>query len=260
MSGMDLYETTLQQIEQHMTPKSCVLWSGGKDSGVLLDLCQAVNPDIAVVYLRVPFLPGKNKFHNEQAGRFSEIHDGIPQSIALRKGENGRVDFYETYSMGGWGLTVARGTERPEECRPYVCGLDWLNRPKGVAEWPWDVMFCGHKSVDIDPLSGPVPLEIGVMVGPNDKKMVFPLRDWEELDIVNYTRDTGLEYDENRYDVNLKTLESKHANSDYFHTCVACLDPDNGEFVECPKYGTCINSQASRAPWVSPVIPYCNVA
>lgn len=259
---MTIVDSTAEIIKQHMTEKACVLWSGGKDSGVLLDMCRAIKQDIPVVYLRVPFLPAKNAFHNQHVleNRFHELHDGIPARIELRKGENGRVDFYETYSMEGWGLTVARGTERPEEGKPYVCGVDWLNRPKGQVEWPWTTMFAGHKSVDIDPLTGPIPLEVGVLVGPNQKKIVYPLRDWTEQDIVDYHLATNLPYDENRYNWKMETASDKHGNSDYFATCVNCLDPANGEFVNCPKYNTTINSMAAVAPWSSHSASYCHVS
>ena len=58
-------------------------------------------------------------------------------------------------------LDIPKNVCPPEEYprRDFICGLnDWVLRPKAVTVTPWDVVFHGHKSSDVDPFEGSVPL------------------------------------------------------------------------------------------------------
>jgi hypothetical protein len=77
-------------------------------------------------------------------------------------------------------------TEPPIERRPFVCGLQWLTRPKTLGgQWPWTTVFIGHKNSDVDPYEGPVPLKAD-QVQTAGVTAVFPLRHWTDEDVWDY--------------------------------------------------------------------------
>ena len=241
--------------------RPCVLWSGGKDSTVLLHLA-LLEGAVECVFWTLPWQRRKLEFaHRLQELWDLTVHDSPPVSAALCQG-NGRIDVMEDYELLGANqrLTVARGTEPVQEGRPFVCGVDWLERPKARTEFPFDLAMHGHKSCDIDPLSGPVPLEVDVVQCPGGTETIFPLRDWTDADVWDYTAAYELPWDESRYDAEGKSLPDKGMNSDYYHACFRCCDEREGEFVSCPKRGgAMINSIAARVPWTAPRMAYCNM-
>lgn len=239
--------------------RPAVLWSGGKDSTVLLDLARIVRPNIEVIHFKLPFLSHKYSFHHVAQELYKmTVHDWVPASIALTHG-NGRIDVCETYSLGDGYLKVMRGTEPIEEERPWVCGKEWLNRPKAHVVSDFDVLLCGHKSSDEDPLTGQVPLEIDKkMLGPNTE-MWFPLREWTDADVANYILSNEVLFDKNRYNKDVVSKPDKHMNSDYVHACFNCLDKRQGRFVDCPKDGIQVENLHEQVLHEQPVIPYCNI-
>lgn len=243
--------------------RPCVLWSGGKDSTVLLHLALVMTEgEVETVFWTLPWQRRKLAFaHRLQELWDLTVHDSPPVAAALCQG-NGRIDVMEDYFLKGTDqkLTVARGTEPVQEGRPFVCGVDWLERPKARTDFPFDLALHGHKSCDIDPLSGPVPLAVDTMQCPGGTEAIFPLREWSDADIWTYTRKFEIPYDESRYAPDGQNLPDKGPNSDYYHACFRCCDARAGEFVSCPKRGgAMINSIAARVPWTAPRMPYCNM-
>lgn len=252
-----LIKNCLQQAN-----RPAVLWSGGKDSGVLLYIALQIKPDIEIIHWKIPFLPAKYSFHETvRAALNLTVHDWIPQSVALCHG-NDRVDFMETYGVASTAITVARGTERPEQGKPFVCGRDWLRRPTGIVNAPFDLLLCGHKTVDEDPLSGPIPLQLDVLELPGTK-IAYPLKEWTDQDIWNFHTENNIPYDLNRYEVKetgqIGNKADKHLNSDYFHTCVACIDKRESEFVYCPKINCTVNNVSANVPEYAPSHSYCKL-
>ncbi len=234
-----------------------VLWSGGKDSMVLLDLARSVRADCDVIFWRAPYMPEKYAFANRVIAEWDlRTFDYPPSAIALCEG-NGRIDVMEHMHVGGGRqLILARGTEPYEEGKPFLCGVrDWLARPVGTMAFPWDAILHGHKSVDVDPCSGAVPLEADAIQQPGGAACYFPLRAWTDAEIWDYTLLEGLPVDSGRYD----NPNDKRVNSDYFHTCFRCVDPKAGEFVDCPKMGIRINNLSGNVPWITPQMSYCNL-
>jgi len=260
-AACELIEAALQR-----SARPCVLWSAGKDAMVVLALARQVRPRIECVFWTLPFLRSKLDFAMRMQSEWNlTVHDGPPVSAALCRG-NGRIDVMESYGLRNAGQTmvVARGTEEAG-CRElgtgnYVCGVDWLNRPKAVTEFPFDLALHGHKSCDYDPLSGPIPLAVDAVQDPGGTETVFPLRNWSDAEVWDYTRAMQIPYDAGRYGKDGASLEDKGRNPDYYHACFRCCDASEGEFVSCPKRGgAVINSIADRVPWVEPRVPYCNL-
>lgn len=260
--------------------RPAVLWSGGKDSTVLLHLVRRFRPDVDVICWRVPFLPAKWEFHERLAREWNlTVYDFPPAWAALCHG-NGRIDLMEAYAIGAQALVVARGTEPFESGnrnvetgkgnRDWVCGRAWLERPKApVVDFPWDVLFHGHKSGDEDPCSGPVPLKLDVAERVGCAKTYYPLRDWSDEAVTDYTLEEGIPWDSNRYEMGdgkaetgkvvLRTLADKGLNSDYYHACMRCIDKRAGAYVRCPLSGLDVENVSGRAQEYVPVMDYCSL-
>jgi hypothetical protein len=254
MTAQDVIQLSLRNAK-----RPAVLWSGGKDSTVLLDLARKVRPDIEAIHFKLPFLSHKYAFHHlVQENLGLTVHDWVPVSVALTHGNN-RIDVCETYSLGDGNIKVMRGTEPMQAGKPWVCGKEWLNRPKGHIVSDFDVLLCGHKSSDEDPLTGTVPLEIDKKILGSNTEMWFPLRHWTDQDISSYIKTNGVAFDTNRYDQNVVSKPDKHMNSDYVHACFNCMDKRLGKFVDCPKFGIQVENVHEHVLHDQPVADYCNV-
>jgi hypothetical protein len=244
--------------------RPALLWSGGKDSTALLHLARQVMPEIECIQWQLPWMKQKWAFQNRLAAEWGlTVHDALPLSAALCHG-NDRLDVMESYAIGSRAMVIARGTEPYEEGRPYVCGREWLERPKaGSVEFPWDLLLCGHKSDDSDPLSGPIPLNLDLLEIEGSASVSYPIRDWTDEEISSYLVSHKIQWDEGRYDLLdgvLKTKADKHFNSDYYHACFRCLDRREPAYVACPKRnGAVIANISEKAAHYAPRFDYCNL-
>jgi len=212
-----------------------------------------------VIHWRLPFMVKKYAFHDSEQERLNlTIHDWPPASVALTHG-NGSIDVCETYQVGSGAIKVMRGTEPFEAGKPWVCGKDWLNRPLSAELVSgFDVLFCGHKSSDEDPLTGPVPLNVDVKQLGLFTTMWFPLREWTDSDISEFIKSNNVPFDRNRYDDDVASKKDRHMNSDYAHACMRCVDKREGQFVRCPKLDLDIENIALTVNHEEPIMPYCN--
>ena len=239
--------------------RPAVLWSGGKDSTVLLDFARRVRADIEVIHFKLPFLSHKYAFHHRIQELYNmTVHDWVPVSVALTHG-NGRIDVCETYSLGDGHLKVMRGTEPFDPANHWVCGKEWLNRPKAHVVSDFDVLLCGHKSSDEDPITGAIPLEVDKKILGPTTAMWFPLRNWTDADVASYLKSNNVPFDRNRYDEDVVSKPDKHMNSDYVHACFNCVDKRLGKFVDCPKDGIQVENLHEHVLHEQPVLEYCNV-
>jgi len=245
--------------------RPCLLWSGGKDSMVLLHLTKfELGLELPLVCWREPWMPWKQKFVNQVIQDWNlEVWDWAPSAVQLCQG-NGRIDVLNHYQISPAGnqpdfLILARGTEPPVEGEQYLCGVEtFLSRPVGTFNFPWDCLLHGHKSSDEDPTSGGIPLKTDVVQNPLSAAAIFPLRDWTDEDIFAYARQKEVPLDPSRYSDG-KILKDKHFNPDYYPACFNCVEKGGPEFVSCPKYRCEMNNVSSMVSWAAPKASYCSL-
>ena len=222
------------------TDGSAVMCSFGKDSMVLLHLArETLGHELPVIYFRHPYFPAKQEFANKIIeSQALTVHDYPPFAAGVKVNDQ-MLELVARYGFGENGaLDLPINTLPPLPRRHFVCGLyDWVLRPKaGVITFPWKSVFIGHKSSDVDPFDGPVPLKGDTTkIGKSD--LVFPLRYWTDADVWDYIEANQVPYDKRRYQDRAE-LEDKWLNPDYVHACTACIDPrETRKAVPCPRLG-----------------------
>lgn len=191
---------------------------------------------IQLIYYRQPWFPFKNEFADSVIRKWSlEVYDFPPLVAGVKCHEEG-LELVARYPFGTQAMDLPLNTEPPAPRRPYLCGRVWSDvRPmsKGVT-WPWRVVFHGHKSSDVDPYDGPIPLGADHIEAAG-VSLVFPLRHWSDRDVWDYIEANKIPCDRRRYK-DRQELEDKWANPDYMHACTTCIDPRNSAHkVFCPK-------------------------
>jgi hypothetical protein len=186
-----------------------------------------------VIYHRDPWFPHKHEFADQIIRSWNlSVHDFPPFSAGV-KVKPDMIELVARYNFGLGFMDIPKNTSPPEEYprREFICGLnDWLLRPKGTIETPWDTVFMGHRNADVDPFEGPVPLKSDE-VNAGGVRLLFPIRHWTDEELWDYIRENHVPVQEARYNGD----EHWHAN-DWTHACTACIDPrETRENVYCPK-------------------------
>lgn len=248
-----------KQANKAMRP--AFMCSFGKDSMALAELIRRALPTglngkhipmahgfpIEVIYHRDPWFPHKHEFSEQITRSWSMIVHDYPPMHAGVKVKDDMLELVSRYNFGTVAMDIPKNTTKPIQRRDYICGLnDWLLRPKTSRfPYPWDTVFVGHKSSDIDPFEGSVPLKSNVteLGGVN---VAFPLKDWTDDDVWDFIEENHIPIPENRYE-NRKDREDTWHNNDYVHACTACIDPRVKEkTVFCPKVKRDVENVGSR--------------
>lgn len=245
---MSKIEDSIELIEKAMmqAKRPAAMLSFGKDSMVMAHLMTrtAVKPvfprthrfPVDVIYHRDPWFPHKHEFANRVIQTWGmEVHDFPPMAAGVKVKED-MLELVARYNFGHAAMDIPKNTVPPEEYprRDYLCGLnDWLLRPKMLLEdYVWDTVFVGHRSADVDPFEGHVPLS-SHEANVGGVRMIFPLRDWSDDDVWDYVRDNSIPIQVARYEA---TKEQAWYSNDHVHACTACIDPrETGDAVYCPK-------------------------
>jgi hypothetical protein len=233
-----------------------VMWSGGKDSMVLLFLLRARQVNVPVIFWRQPFFAEKHEFQERIAREWDlRLYDWPPAMVKLTEG-NGHLSVLNYYQVGPLpGGTCAVPVDVYEPAKwdgKWICGLrDLLHRPAGGFAFPWDCCFHGHKSSDTDPLLGSVPLEQEIAFPASGPALAFPLRDWTDADIWEYTRRYDVPQQWDRYAPGTgEENPDRTANADYYAGCVRCMERQDEKTVWCPKLKARISNISAQLPFV----------
>lgn len=245
-------------FEQYSKP--IIMSSFGKDSMVLLDLAErALGKKLPILFHREPFLPKKNQFADRIiAERGYTVFDYAPAGFTLFQ-NNGRTDIVRHYNVAkGKFAMLPLNIYDGDTMRGQLCGLDdFYHRPTSpVFEFPWDLVLIGHKSSDVDPTIGPVPLKVDLHKNVGGPDYLFPLRHFTHQDIWDYTFGSGLPYNTERYDGDLQDLPMKKYNNDYYPVCVRCMDRTQPAVVRCPKLNRDISNISKEIVYTSIDVGY----
>lgn len=229
-----------------MTPRSAVLWSGGKDSNVLLHLCRRVQPEMLVITFEIVPHPTKNQFLMEQMQHYP-VRQVRPYARDICAAPDGSVQLIGMYAPGWEIFYPIEAHPSAEPTARSLCALDWLRFPTERHKWRKTILsravnriFIGHRGDDTCPAWGDVAASKSV-VERRAGKAVYPLLDWTEADIWEYSRVHGVAQNEARYQGDLAQ------NNDYADICGNCLRPDGRATAYCPHACTYIPNIAERA-------------
>jgi 3'-phosphoadenosine 5'-phosphosulfate sulfotransferase (PAPS reductase)/FAD synthetase len=218
-----------------------LLWSGGKDSMVLLYLLKSMKRIPPVLFFEEPKFPRKFAFaHRIIESLNLEVHDYPPVRMSMLYGKNGIPSHVAEYHTGSkYTIILPRNIiEYEDGDREYLCGLEFLSRPTTTYPFPWDLLLIGHKDVDEDQIFGRVPLKTRTVVRDEGPAYAFPLKNWTHDDVWDYTDSFGVPVQQSRYDQATRTeWKIKYYNSDYFPLCIRCVDARRaGTQVSCPRF------------------------
>lgn len=242
-----------------------IFFSGGKDSMVLMHLALIVGYPPRCIAFTEPWLPRKWAFlRTVAAGWDLEVIEYDPIQAWAREEPNGQFIIGASYQTGGGNIALPWDVIEPSPDAttleaPFRCGLQWMARRTGGIDWIWDLILIGHKNSDAWHVIGDVPLQTDSLPPPPDQPgqaatTAFPLRDWTDADIWEYTTAHRIPVDWRRYHrgpldpipVDRDTPE----NPDAMHACVACLRTRHqGAPVHCPATGQPTPCMADKVIW-----------
>lgn len=222
-----------------------VACSFGKDSMVCLDLARQIRPDIPVLFLRERNIPRAKLFFAEDVIR--------KWNLTVHTLEFCHTDLVSTpeateivrlYPLGAnqfgqnSALYLPIGCDKSFSRSNYKCGLDVIReQPRAQQDqpYPWDITIMGHRSADVDPIHGPIPLR-ETIVECGATHMVYPIADWTDKQVWDYTLLQGLPVNEKRYDLEMRTEKmDRRFNNDYLDICTRCFEAGASSRVHCPK-------------------------
>ena len=224
-----------------------------------------VGVDLPVVQWREPKFRERYRYSDDLIARWDlEVHDYPPMRVALADGPDVttgemRFDLLKFQQWGEKCIVLSLGTERPVDNEKYLCGVDFLTRPTGTFNWPWQAVFIGTKRCDTDPIKGHVPLQMEVRHHEGSPVSLYLLHDWTDGEVYDYLEQSGVGPDRDRYELNdvgeYQHKADKSKNADYIPTCLNCVDRHVTGPVWCPKLKAQVSHMGHLAPYEDVVIP-----
>jgi hypothetical protein len=269
----ELLDNTIERMRlwHGRWPNAAVLWSGGKDSTALLHVLKfRAGIDVPVIQYREPKFRERYAYSDKLIKDWGlEVYDYPASGFAIADGPDTgtgdmRFDAVKYYQWGPRGtVAMSLGTERPTDAEiesgRHLCGVkDFLQRPTGAFNWPWEAVYIGTKYTDTDLIKGHVPLSLDVRYAPEGPVSLYPMRDWTDEDIYGYMEAEGVKADPTRYVKRNGRWENnpdKSLNADFYPICFNCVDRHQGPHVDCPKLKARVSNISHLAPYTDLVFP-----
>lgn len=217
-----------------------VMCSFGKDSMVVLDLVRR-HRDLKVVFHREPFQHHKYDYANRVIREWDlHVIDYPPLATSIRE-EGGEIEIINHYQIGASHVYLPTGL-RPQSSGKTLCALTEIyDKPTGTFMYPFDVTFHGHKSTDVDPVLGAMPLASDIALNPTSVSAAFPIRHFTDDDVWQYLEENNVPIHHDRYekvDGKWREREDKTHNPDYINACYSCMSPAAIKTgADCPRFG-----------------------
>lgn len=149
--------------------------------------------------------------------------------------KNNRIDFMRVIPIGDILIFLAAELHDPVDV--FQCSLMMSNNypcSSSKVGADYNLVFHGHRGNDVDAMWGSVNLLKDRFIY-KDTTMFYPLMDWTEQDIWEYTEKHNLPYNDRRYDKKNghKEFADKTYNENYHYACTECIDPNKPKEVYC---------------------------
>jgi len=213
-----------------------LMCSFGKDSLTILHLLRSMGINIPILFWREHGQNKKYEFADLLIHLWDlKVYDYPPSAVDIvNLGD--KFDGIGFRSFGNTALVYVAIELHPPTDEMFSCAIEEiLNKPTiPTFDYKWDLTLSGHKSGDIDPILGEIPLKHDkVQFGTTT--VFYPLRDWTDAEVWQYIIENNVPYEKRRYDANngFKEREDKTYNNNYHFACTACLNPGNGAKAWC---------------------------
>lgn len=236
-----------QVLAQAVNP--CVMCSFGKDSIAVLHMVRQT-ADLPVVFHREPFQHHKYEYANRMI-RDWDLHvvDYPPMATTVSESDT-ELEIVNQYQAGNRYVYLPTGLRPMVPGQKMLCALDKIyHKPTGTFNYPFDIAFHGHKSVDVDPILGAVPLNSDVALNIGSISAAFPIRHFTNDEVWRYIEENGIPIHDSRYEKladGWREREDKTDNPDYINACYACMSEKSGASVHCPKFGCNVSNVSGQ--------------
>lgn len=217
-----------------------VMWSGGKDSMVLLHMLLQLSPGIPCIFFREPQQGRRYGFINRVIENWNlTMHEWPPYASALHHVAGGETSIVQQYQIApGKAINMPVLFREPAAWdRPFACALESLHTPHAMFIAPWDVLFNGIKATDAHDCHAPIAAPPELIEPPGAPAFAYPLRDWTDAEIWAYTEQFDVPHQADRYHKTAdgwRERDDKTGNPDYLTGCIRCLLPSHAR-VWCPR-------------------------
>lgn len=237
----DAIRVISEQVRSAGSP--ALFTSFGKDSMAILGLLREANllSSVELVSFRHPSFPNRYAFADRIISEWS-----LAPLIVMHRWNsiiigNGRVDLLGTAASNGSRIHIpVANMVSPDEKRFWFCALD-NELPHGVdlIKLDFDLILLGSKRTDEDPVVGKVDVQHVVEYAEGKPSLVFPIKDWTDVQIWEFISAYGIPYEKERYtgSSSVSMVDNVHypEHSEHLPVCTACINPANSDKVWCPK-------------------------
>lgn len=230
--------------------KPVLYCSFGKDSMVLLHLARSAGLDLPIAYHRHPVFPRKETFANQTIEDWQlRVHSYPPVGVQLSLDPHPEIINY--YALKNHKTLLEPVGLAPEVPGENACGLELMRTIRCTVDYPWDSALFGQKASDRHFLFEDMTPREPIMELTPGLKFVYPIVEFTDADVWEYTETFGVPWNEKRYDRANGYAEFVDTayNNDRYPTCVRCIVAGPQE-VHCPKTGGKVPNVHAEMPLV----------
>ena len=229
-----------------------VMCSFGKDSIVVLHLVRQFRK-LKVIFHRESVQHHKYEYANRLMREWDlHVIDYPPSGTALSEG-NDHLDVVNFYQVGSKTIYLPTELHQQDNGRDTVCALsDIYGKMTGTVNYPFDLIFHGHKASDSDPILGKVPIFADVALNAEAPHLAYPIRHFTDEDVWRYIEENDIPTHHERYvkkDGVWGDSYDKTQHPHYVSCCYSCMSKNTGNNVHCPKWGLTVSNVSSQLRW-----------